>query len=139
MSDATSSSRCGIPFDEFSALAGRLQEAAEAVLTCCRSVPGVDERQETADLETPKEQPLGECRQYCLPVHTLREERELLERYEADSFANALSDIHTELYTLVFGPLKVCIFYLRRNVDIADKGVLAAGCFFLQVFRYLER
>lgn len=94
MSDATSSSRCDVPINDFSALAGKLQETAEAVLAFCRSVSG--------EAETPKEKPLGEYRQYRLPAHTLREEKELLERYEAESFANALHDIHAELYTTVF-------------------------------------
>lgn len=94
MSDATSSSRCDVLIDDFTTLAGKLQETAEAVSAFCRSASG--------EAETSKEKPLGEYRQYHLPAHTLREEKELLERYEADSFANALSDIHAELYTTVF-------------------------------------
>lgn len=89
MSDATSSNRCDVPINDFSALAGKLQETAEAVLAFCQ-------------MEAPKEKPLGEYRRYRLPAHTLREERDLLECYDAESFANALSDIHAELYTTIF-------------------------------------
>lgn len=106
MSDATSSSRCDVPLDNFSALAGKLQETAEAVLAFCRSASG--------EGETPKEKPLGEYRQYSLPAHTLREEQELLERYSAESFANALHDIHSELYTTVF--------LMKGYDDIDDEG-----------------
>ena len=85
MSDATSSSRCDVPINDFSAVAGKLQETAEAVLAFCRSVSG--------EAETPKEKPLGEYRQYRLPAHTLREEKELLERYKANSFASVINAV----------------------------------------------
>ncbi len=103
MSDAARSNRCGVPTNDLSALAGKLQDTAEVVLAFCHSA--------SDEMETPKEKPLGEYRQYRLPAHALRDERDLLERYDAESFANALSDIHAELYTTIF---------LMKNYDNVD-------------------
>ena len=94
MPHATSSSRCGVPIDDVSALASKLQDAAEALLALCRSA--------SDDAKRPKEKPLDEYRQFCLPAYTLQEEKEILERYGAESFADALHGIHAELYVTVF-------------------------------------
>lgn len=94
----------GSPIENLSALAGKLQEAAEALLTFCRSTTSEEDPPEAeanaeADDQGPKP---GEYRQYYLPPHTLREENELLERYKVENVADALDAIYSDLFTTVF-------------------------------------
>lgn len=104
MSDAASYPSSGIPLDNFSALAGKLQETAEALLAFCRSMSAGEDSSKAETGIEPREQGLepGEYRQYHLPPHTLREESELLERYGVENVADALDAIYNDLFITVF-------------------------------------
>ena len=134
MPDTISSSRHRLSFHEFSALAGELQKATEAIMALCRSVSNVNQQSDPSDPEPSKETPLGEYRQYRLSAHTLREEQKLLERCEATSFTHALSHIHAELYTTAFllkgynemedldnFPIHLIKEHLQRSLDMLSK------------------
>lgn len=104
MSDATSSSRCDVPINDFSALAAKLQETAQAMLAFCRSASPEKDSSKTeddADLAEHGCKP-GEYRQYHLPPYALTEEGELLDRYKAENIAAALDAIYNDLFATVF-------------------------------------
>lgn len=82
MSDSTPHSSTDIPIDTIAALAGKLQETAEAMLVFCRSASTEKNSSKTegdAELAGHSHKP-GEYRQYHLPPHALTEEGELLDR-----------------------------------------------------------
>ena len=104
MSDATRSSRCDVPINDFSALAGKLQETAEAMLAFCRSASAEKDSSKTEDGAELAEHGCkpGEYRQYHLPPYALTEEGELLDRYKAENIAAALDAICNEFFATVF-------------------------------------
>ena len=106
MSDATSHPPSSIPIDTFSALAAKLHETTEGLLSFCHSMPVVEntsEEQTETDMETPEHgSKPGEYRKYYLPTYVLRDERELLERYDAENVADALNAVHNDLYVTAF-------------------------------------
>lgn len=104
MSDAASYPPSGIPIDNFSTLAGKLQETAEALRVFCRSLSAGEGSSKAEAGTESREQALepGEYRQYHLPPHTLREENEFLEHYGARNVADALDAIHNDLFITVF-------------------------------------
>ena len=104
MSDATSSSRCDVPINDFSALAGKLQETAEAMLAFCRSASAEKDSSKTEDGAELAEHGCkpGEYRQYHLPPYALTEEGELLDRYKAENIAAALDAIYNDLFATAF-------------------------------------
>lgn len=107
MSDAATCPPSSIPIHILSALAGTLQETAQALLAFCSSTSNeTSEPEEDTGTEAPLEsnpaKPLGEERCYRLPAYIVREEGELLARYRAENFADALSAIHSDLYVTAF-------------------------------------
>ena len=104
----------GFPVNDLSALASKLQDTARAVLAFCDASHHGDSALESGDSAQTGEQSSqkpGEYRQYHLPPHALRAEGELLERYKAKRFADALDEIYNDLFVMAF---------LMRGYDTAE-------------------
>lgn len=102
MSSALPCGPCGITPDQFSALAEALEQTAQALLAFCRARSESGQEPQAAASKTGVTAAASEYRQYRLPPHTVEQEQELLERYEVDSLAAVLNEIHLELYTTIF-------------------------------------
>lgn len=92
MSTANQRSPFTLPPDEFSALAGKLQETAE-ILRACR--PPVRSKSVTRDASG------GETRCYYFSPAVLQHEQKLLRQYRATDFCDLLTETHALMAGLV--------------------------------------
>ncbi len=88
-------------------LAQKMQELAQALVACVDSLPAADDLSKSvfkaplAEAIQP-EAPQYERRCYHIASSALREEKELLEHYGVDSFAEALFTMYNDLYGIAF-------------------------------------
>lgn len=82
------------------ALAGRFQEATQALLSLCQQTPE-PERAASSPLAAQQQAEQGETRSYYYSPAVLQHERELLRHYRAQNLADLLEETHLRLVGLV--------------------------------------
>ena len=86
---------------DFTALAEKLQETAQALLTFCQPAASPENVviDDTNDESTSPEKPPYQIRSYQLPGFILEEERKMLKEYKADDWKELFGKAHEQLYT----------------------------------------
>lgn len=86
---------------DFTVLAAKLQETAQALLVFCPSATGPerDDADDTDDESTSSEKAPYQIRSYRLPGFILEEEQKMLKAYKADDWKELFSKVYEQLYT----------------------------------------
>ncbi len=88
---------------DFTALAAKLQEAAQALLVACQSAASSERvvADDTDDESTTSEKPPYQIRSYQLPGFILEEEQKMLKAYKADDWKELFGKVYNQLYATV--------------------------------------
>ena len=86
---------------DFTALAAKLQETAQALLVACQSATSPESvvAADTDGESATSEKPPYQVRSYQLPGFILEEEQKMLKEYKADDWKELFGKVYEQLYT----------------------------------------
>ena len=107
---------------DFTVLAAKLQETAQALLVFCPSATGPerDDADDTDDESTSSEKAPYQIRSYRLPGFILEEEQKMLKAYKADDWKELFSKVYEQLKEL---GLKVTLEHRDVKQNIVEEHI----------------